>query len=179
VTPGSGSEPDLSHSPTDEADSIVDEYFRPMTPTTPTIRNISPPILSTAPSMPALLQPTVYDPTAELCSEISAVQRDLEAEEAQRLVAEDTEVQTSALRKAKELVLSRLGREFYGSGTGKQSPKKESFGGGGFLNSARFREGLFGRSTPVVSTVQNRNTGQTGSGPDHRSMDVPILFSRG
>ncbi|KAI6090574.1 hypothetical protein F4821DRAFT_20664 [Hypoxylon rubiginosum] len=167
----SGSEPELTYSPIEESDSVVDEYFRPSTPTT-TPMDISAPILSTAPSMPALLEPTVYDPTADLCSEITAVQRDIEAEEAQRLVAEDTEMQTSALKRAKELVLSRLGREF---SIGSSANNSSSFGskktGGGFLSSARFREGLFGRSTPVVSTA-------TQPLQDHRSMDVPILFSR-
>ncbi|KAI1100209.1 hypothetical protein F4804DRAFT_348740 [Jackrogersella minutella] len=148
-----GSEPELTNSPIDESDSLVDEYFRPSTPTI-TSMDISAPILSTAPSMPILLAPAVYDPTAELCSEISAVQRDIEAEEAQRLVAEDTEIQTSALRRAKELVLSRLGSQFSSSSSvySKNSgggPKKESFGTGSFLSSSRFREGLFGKSTPV------------------------------
>ncbi|KAI0179358.1 hypothetical protein GGR52DRAFT_579260 [Hypoxylon sp. FL1284] len=167
----SGSEPELTHSPVDESDySPADEYFRPGTPTSAisTVTasrsmDISAPILSAAPSMPVLLEPTVYDPTAELCSEISAVQRDIEAEEAQRLVAEDAEAQTSALRRAKELVLSRLGREFSslgssGGSNGYAAPhplvaRKNSSGGGGgggFLSSARFREGLFGRSTPVL-----------------------------
>lgn len=177
-----GSEPELTHSPIDESDSVIDEYFRPSTPTT-TPMDISAPILSTAPSMPILLEPTVYDPTAELCSEITAVQRDIEAEEALRLVAEDTDMQTSALKRAKELVLSRLGSQFSsassgfgrkgGSGGGGAGPKKESFGAGGFLSSARFREGLFGKSTPVVSGAL-----QPPQVLDHRSMDVPILFSR-
>ncbi|KAI2467523.1 hypothetical protein F4781DRAFT_307126 [Annulohypoxylon bovei var. microspora] len=174
-----GSEPELSYSPIDESDSVIDEYFRPSTPTTTTTpMDISAPILSTAPSMPILLGPTVYDPTAELCSEITAVQRDIEAEEAIRLVAEDAEMQTSALRRAKELVLSRLGSQFssatssYYSKKSSAGPKKESFGAGHFLSSARFREGLFGKSTPVVS-------GALHPVQDHRSMDVPILFSRG
>ncbi|KAI1468130.1 uncharacterized protein F4812DRAFT_392007 [Daldinia caldariorum] len=176
----SGSEPELSHSPIDDSDSVVDEYFRPSTPTT-TPMDISAPILNTAPSMPILLEPHVYDPTAELCCEITAVQRDIEAEEAQRRVAEDAELQTSALKRAKELVLSRLGREFSSNnsnssnGFGKRGVagpnKKESLGAGSFLSSARFREGLFGKSTSSVS-------GTLLSIQDHRSMDVPILFSR-
>ncbi|RYP66316.1 hypothetical protein DL770_008823 [Monosporascus sp. CRB-9-2] len=202
ISPGSGSEPELSHSPIDEQEEDS-YYFRPQTPPTPTpkarampsppsssksttakpMMEISAPILDTSPAMPALLQPTVYDPTAELCSEISAVQRDIEAEEAQRLGAEDAEVQISALRRAKELVLSRLaGRDFYCGGGGalnpkpsfrrdnSGSPRKESFGAGSFLSSARFREGLFGRSTSVVNVAPVST--------DHRSMDVPILFSR-
>ncbi|RWA07171.1 hypothetical protein EKO27_g7934 [Xylaria grammica] len=171
-----GSEPDLTHSPSDDPDS-GDDYLRPQTPTTPEMK-ISAPILDTSPNMPTLLQPTVYDPTAELCSEITAVQRDLEAEEKHRLVAEDAEMQTSALRRAKELVLTRLGKEFsasnYGAGSGgRLSPKKETFGAPTFLNSTRFREGLFGKNTGQVYNAA------TSTLPDHRSMDVPILFSRG
>ncbi|KAI1270214.1 hypothetical protein F5Y18DRAFT_6989 [Xylariaceae sp. FL1019] len=175
VTPLShaGSEPDLTNSPTDDS-GIDDDYSRPVTPSTPRAE-ISAPILDTSPCMPTLLQPTVYDPTAELCSEISAVQRDLAAEEKHRLVAEDAEVQTSALRRAKELVLSRLGREFNGNG-GRPSPRKESFGSGAFLGSARFREGLFGKGVAGSGYVVN---GTMMSLSDHRSMDVPILFSRG
>ncbi|KAI0134136.1 hypothetical protein BJ170DRAFT_699803 [Xylariales sp. AK1849] len=156
--------PDLSHSPchspTDEADSI-DGYFRPMTPIAD--MDISAPILNIQPSMPTLLQATVYDPTADLCSEITAVQRDIEAEENQRRLAEDADMRMSTLKKAKEAVLSKLSEQFYGSG--KRLSKKEG-GHHGMGMGVRFREGLFGKSTPVVSTF------------DHRSMDVPILFSR-
>ncbi|KAI3342385.1 hypothetical protein F4824DRAFT_486088 [Ustulina deusta] len=145
-----GSEPDLTHSPSDDPDS-GDDYMRPQTPTTPEMK-ISSPIFDTSPNMPTLLQPKVYDPTAELCSEITAVQRDLEVEEKHRLFAEDAEMQTSALRRAKELVLTRLGKEFsasnYGAGTGGRiSPKKENFVVPAFLNSSRFREGLFGKNS--------------------------------
>ncbi|KAI0875456.1 hypothetical protein GGS24DRAFT_291714 [Hypoxylon argillaceum] len=148
------------------------------TPTTPEMK-ISAPILNKSPNMPTLLQPTVYDPTAELCSEITAAQRDLEVEEKHRLFAEDVEMQTSALRRAKELVLTRLGKEFgtnnsYGPHAGgRLSPKKESFGASAFLSSSRFREGLFGKNNAYpFHTVPLAI-------PDHRSMDVPILFSRG
>ncbi|KAI1284060.1 hypothetical protein F5Y07DRAFT_385616 [Xylaria sp. FL0933] len=164
----SGSEPDLTHSPSDDPDS-GDDYMRPRTPSTPQMK-ISSPILDTSPNMPTLLQPKVYDPTAELCSEITAVQRDLQAEEKHRLFAEDAEMQTSALRRAKELVLTRLGKEFsannYGAGNGgRLSPKKETFGAP-FLNSARFREGLFGKSNgQAYNTAASTIT-------DHRSMDL-------
>ncbi|KAI1199477.1 hypothetical protein F5X97DRAFT_332724 [Nemania serpens] len=172
---GPGSEPELSHSPSDDADS-GDDYFRPPTPTTPEMK-ISAPILNTSPNMPTLLQPTVYDPTAELCSEITGVQRDFEAEEKHRLMAEDTEMQSSALRRAKELVLTRLGKEFgtnhYGSNAGgRLSPKKETFGASAFLSSSRFREGLFGKNNGYPFHVNPVAIS------DHRSMDVPILFSR-
>ncbi|KAI0016533.1 hypothetical protein F4780DRAFT_676220 [Xylariomycetidae sp. FL0641] len=194
ITPMSqaGSEPDLSHSPTNESGSVRTGYFlsRPATPTTPTQQShhqqqqkveISAPILDTKPSMPTmLLPPTVYDPTAELCNEITAVQRDIEAEERQRLVAEDADIQVSALRRAKELVLNRLGDKFP-HGKGHTSLKKDSFGGAGngFLSSARFREGLFGKSTPqVCSTPTTTPTTTPPQQESHRqSMDVPILFS--
>ncbi|KAI0389056.1 hypothetical protein F5Y17DRAFT_463113 [Xylariaceae sp. FL0594] len=134
---------------------------------------ISAPILDTSSNMPTLLQPTVYDPTAELCSEITAVQRDLAAEKKRRLMAEDVEVQTSALRRANELVLSRLsrlGKEFENTGRD-SSPMKESFGASSFLASARFREGLFGKGGSYAVNDAPITT------RDHGSMDVPILFS--
>ncbi|KAI0387033.1 hypothetical protein F5Y04DRAFT_288812 [Hypomontagnella monticulosa] len=170
-----GSEPELVYSPIDESDSVVDEYFRPSTPTT-TPMDISAPILSNAPSMPTLLEPTVYDPTAELCSEITAVQRDIEAEETLRLVAEDADMQTGALKRAKELVLSRLGREFSTSSRSSKksgaSSKKESFGAVSFLGSSRLREGLFGKNTPVAS-------GALQPIQDHRSMDRFLHATKG
>ncbi|KAH8671270.1 hypothetical protein BX600DRAFT_243579 [Xylariales sp. PMI_506] len=184
--------PELSHSPTrspvDERrslddDDLYDDYFRPRTPVSEI--EISAPILSSQPSMPILLQPAVYDPTAALCSEITAVQRDIEAEETQRMLAEDVAMRTSALKKAKEVVLSKLAEQFSGAGGGgsvvgaggahhghsygfgRRGPRKDSGVGLPPMGmGARLREGLFGRSTPVVSAL------------DHRSMDVPILFSR-
>ncbi|KAI5927444.1 hypothetical protein F4810DRAFT_722628 [Camillea tinctor] len=172
-------EPELTFSPTDDSSSLTEEFYRPATPVTPKFSpptpkfapptpkmtppspkmKISSPIFDREPNMPTLLQPTVYDPTAQLCSEISAVQRDIEAEEAQRLVAEDVEMQFSALRRAKERVLSRLGREFHNtkrSNGGGLSPRKENFGPPSFLSSTRFREGLFGKSTTVINNVPTR-----------------------
>ncbi|KAH7026018.1 uncharacterized protein B0I36DRAFT_248995 [Microdochium trichocladiopsis] len=174
-------------------ESVSDDPFRPQTPATPTgpTMSISSPILNTEPSMPILLQPAVYDPTAELCSEISAVQRDMKAEEAHRAYAEDVEMQTSALKRAKELVLSRLGNQtiasptsttnqHYNSGFGaslyngsSRDSRKDSLGSGGFLSSARFREGLFRRGSPIPQSLRHFSGHH-----DHRSMDVPILFSR-
>jgi hypothetical protein len=160
-------EPELSfsHSPTDEAGSI-DEHFRPITPILESDMEISAPILNTQPSMPTLLQPTIYDPSADLCGEISAVQRDIEAEEAQRVLAEDPDVRMSALRKAKEAVLNKLSEQF---ASRRQQAKKESTVSPHAMAAmgVRFQERLFGRTgTPVVASF------------DHRSMDVPILFSR-
>ncbi|CAJ2508424.1 Uu.00g134500.m01.CDS01 [Anthostomella pinea] len=176
---GDRSEPDLTHLLTDkECDSLVDEYLRPRTPTSPAPqKDISAPILFPSPN---LLQPTVYEPTAELCSGTSAVQCDIKAEGKDRLVAEDVNVQVNAWRQAKEIVLSRLGREFCsgggvggmcGKGYGDRSPKEETFGSPGFLGTARFSEGLFGESTRGVSETPHLVQ-------DHRSMDVPILLSR-
>ncbi|KAI0206775.1 hypothetical protein F4808DRAFT_447481 [Astrocystis sublimbata] len=170
---GSGSEPELSHSPSDDADS-GDDYFRPHTPTTPDM-NISAPILDTSPNMPTLLQPTllqptVYDPTADLCSEITAIQRDIEEEEQSRLFAEEEEMQTSALRRAKELVLTRLGKEF-GTNTnntvfgGRLSPRKETFGAPTFLSSARFKESLFGKSNTHIPNPAASNTARLYTRP--------------
>lgn len=159
-------EPELSfsHSPTDEEGSF-DGYFRPITPILEVDMDISAPILNTQPSMPCLLQPTTYDPTGEMCGEISAVQRDFEAEEAQRVLAEDPDMRRSALQKAKLAVLSKLSEQF----SSKRNTRKEvtitphAMAAMG----VRFQERLFGRTgTPVVSAF------------DHRSMDVPILFSR-
>jgi hypothetical protein len=189
------SEPELSfsQSPTDSAACSIDDFFRPSTPI-PEVPDylpppppqqqqqyqpqqqqqhmkISAPILNTNPSMPTLLQPTVYSPGDGYGDDgITAVQRDIEAEEAQRMLAEDAEMRTSALRKAKEAVLNKLTEQF---GGGKKPPKK-GMGGGishpygmGNTMGAKFREGLFGRpSSPVEATF------------DHQSMDVPILFSR-
>ena len=98
----------------------------------------------------------------------------------------DPDTQASALRRARDLVLSRLGgrglqssassssnsSSGYDNLTRKDSNQKDKEGSGmTFLSSARFREGLFGRSNSAAAT-------STAQLSDHRSMDVPILFSR-
>ncbi|KAK6082061.1 hypothetical protein SCUP234_04374 [Seiridium cupressi] len=150
-------EPELSfsHSPISEAGSM-DEYFRPITPILESDLEISAPILDTKPSMPTLLQPTIYDPTAELCSEISAVQRDIEAEEAQRVLAEDPDMRRSALRKAKAAVLSKLSEQF----SSRRQTRKEATVSPHAMAAmgVRFQERLFGKSgTPVVATFDHRS----------------------
>lgn len=84
---------------------------------------ISAPILDPEPQ-PVLLQPTVYNPAARRHTPpeegISAVQRDLEKEEAHRRLAEDATARTSALRRAKEAVLAKLSREFCTSNRGQE-----------------------------------------------------------
>ncbi|KAH6652752.1 hypothetical protein BKA67DRAFT_567457 [Truncatella angustata] len=157
-------EPGFSHSPTSEADSM-DEYFRPITPILESELEISAPILNTQPSMPTLLQATVYDPTGGYCNEISAVQRDLEAEEAQRVLAENPDLRKSALRKGKEAVLNRLRQQFASK---KQTKKDLTISPDAMAAmGVRFQERLFGNSgSPVAANFDHR-----------QSMDVPILLS--
>ncbi|PNY24217.1 Uncharacterized protein TCAP_05837 [Tolypocladium capitatum] len=91
--------------------SFESDAARPATPLPqPTI---TAPILASNPH-PVLLQPTVYDPSARHAPDdgISSVQRNIEQEEAHRLLAEDAAARVSALRRAKAAVLSKLGREF-------------------------------------------------------------------
>lgn len=68
---------------------------------------------------PVLLQPTVYDPHSPTSPEdrITAVQRNLEKEEAHRLLAEDEGIRAGALRRAKEAVLAKLSWEYRKVGT--------------------------------------------------------------
>ncbi|KAK3181840.1 hypothetical protein K4F52_006907 [Lecanicillium sp. MT-2017a] len=74
---------------------------------------ISPPIMASDPQ-PVLLQPTVYDPSGRKSHDdgITAVQRNLEQEEAHRLLAEDAAARVSALQRAKDAVMNKLTREF-------------------------------------------------------------------
>lgn len=109
-----------------------DDVFRPVTPppVPPLPLNISAPMLSPDPT-PPLLQPTVYDPSRAMGIDVSCgvgvgnaaiieeddgitpVQRNLEAEEAHRRLAEDPEARISALAKAKQAVLQKLSKEFH------------------------------------------------------------------
>ena len=94
--------PSLTHA------SSCKSYSAPPSPDA----NISAPILTTD-SHPVLLQPTVYDPSAgQDRNSISAVQRNIEQEEAHRLLAEDAGMRINALQRAKAAVLSKLSREF-------------------------------------------------------------------
>jgi hypothetical protein len=144
-----------------------DDSYRPTTPMPKS--TITLPILNTDPQ-PVLLQPTVYDPNVPKSVHpddcISSVQRNIEQEEAHRLLAEDAAMRTSALRKAKEAVLMKLSKEFCRK---KDASSKESCGAAASMG-LRFREGLFGKS--MISVHQ-----------DHRPMDsqtalVPLMFSR-
>ncbi|KAG6004592.1 hypothetical protein E4U21_000926 [Claviceps maximensis] len=75
--------------------------------------NIGPPIL-TSDAQPVILLPTAYNPCRSSPShgEITSVQRNLEQEEAHRLLAQDPDARATALEKAKQAVLSKLSREF-------------------------------------------------------------------
>lgn len=102
---------------------------RTPTPRTPTPRTLTPrtpsPVISAPiPNMdpqPVLLQPTIYDPNTPPSSDpdahITAVQRNIEKEEAHRLLAEDEGVRANALRRAKEAVLAKLSWEYRRAGT--------------------------------------------------------------
>ncbi|KAF9882348.1 hypothetical protein CkaCkLH20_00384 [Colletotrichum karsti] len=137
-----------------------DDVFRPVTP----VPIITAPIQDTSPH-PVLLQPAVYDPNASRYSGpedgISSVQRNIEQEEAHRMLAEDAAARVSALRKAKAAVLMKLSKEFRSK---TPSPPKDC------SMQMRLREGLFGRS--FVSVL-----------PDDRAMSsqsalVPLMFTR-
>ncbi|WQF88998.1 hypothetical protein CDEST_14012 [Colletotrichum destructivum] len=141
-----------------------DDAFRPSTP----VPVITAPIQDTSPH-PVLLQPAVYDPNANRLSGpeegISSVQRNMEQEEAHRMLAEDAAMRVSALRKAKAAVLMKLSKEFTRKGT----PAPVA-GGDNCGLQMRLREGLFGKS--FVSVL-----------PDDRTMSsqsalVPLMVMR-
>lgn len=70
-----------------------------------------------------VLKPTTFDPN------LQGVQRNVRMEAAQQALADDPEQRVSTLKKAKETLLKRLGKEFY-----KTQDKKESVRGGFFSN---------------------------------------------
>ncbi|KAH7376253.1 hypothetical protein B0T11DRAFT_18566 [Plectosphaerella cucumerina] len=161
------------------AESASSRNRRPSTPLPPmpSLSTISPPSMDVS-SHPVLLQPAVYNPSQQTSSEraadhgISSVQRDIEQEEAHRLMAEDAGARTSALRKAKEAVLSKLSEQFMK----KQQPRGKGThhgpltGADSCAMTMRLREGLFGKS--CVSVL-----------PDDRAMSsqsvlVPLMFTR-
>ncbi|EWY90612.1 hypothetical protein FOYG_08065 [Fusarium oxysporum NRRL 32931] len=143
---------------------VEEQILRPSTP----VPNITAPILISDPQ-PVLLQPTTYDPTARKNASrdpdegISPVQRNIEQEEAHRLLAEDAVARVSALQKAKAAVLSKLSREFCHS----KKPRV------GEANACRFLAGrdistAFGPSM----VMEDRRALES------RSVLVPLMFSR-
>lgn len=98
----------------DGASEIHDDQAGPFLPDP----FITAPML-TADPQPVLLQPATYNPLARAGGKagddcMTAVQRNLEQEEAHRVLAEDAAARVSALRKAKQTVLAKLSREFCG-----------------------------------------------------------------
>jgi hypothetical protein len=149
------------------------ETIRPMSPPP---RCITAPILNPDPQ-PVLLQPTVYDPSARhqqyssLDEGISSVQRNLEQEEAHRRLAEDAIARRSALRKAKEVVLAKLSREFCG---GRRTPAPgrtaEAVAACRFMAGRDYANGGVGCGAEVLEDHR--------SGFDSRSILVPLMFAR-
>ncbi|KAK8139269.1 hypothetical protein PG984_002649 [Apiospora sp. TS-2023a] len=179
---------------------------------------ISAPILDTKPSMPALLlQPTVYNPLSggmnttfaanDLDSSgITAVQRNIEEEEAQRRLAEDPALRSSMLRKAKATVLSKLSEHFPRSEA--QTTTNNNYNNN-FMNqnnnNNNSNAGSNRSNTPLLGRKLSRKDSMAGAAAAMRfrfgggarnannansnannastvstltSMDVPILFSR-
>ncbi|KAF4438486.1 hypothetical protein F53441_12767 [Fusarium austroafricanum] len=144
--------------------SVEEEILRPSTP----VPNITAPLLISDPQ-PVLLQPTTYDPTARKSASrdpdegISPVQRNIEQEEAHRLLAEDAAARVSALQKAKAAVLSKLSREFCPS----KKPRV------GEANACRFLAGRdLGTAFGPDMVVEDRRALES------RSVLVPLMFSR-
>ncbi|KAF5659406.1 hypothetical protein FHETE_9412 [Fusarium heterosporum] len=144
--------------------SVEEDSLRPRTP----VPNISAPRLISDPQ-PVLLQPTTYDPTRRKSSSrdpdegISPVQRNIEQEEAHRLLAEDAAARVSALQKAKAAVLSKLSREFCHS-------KKPRVGD---ANACRFLAGRdLGTAFGPGMVMEDRRALES------RSVLVPLMFSR-
>jgi len=110
--------------------------------------DVSAPIMASAPAMD-ILQPTVFQP------DVQGVQRDIRREASQQELADDPEKRVSALKKAKEVVLKQLGREF-----SRGHDRKEQF------------RGLFKNSC---------SSGRKGSGLmgyQSNTALVPLMFSR-
>ncbi|KAI1032442.1 hypothetical protein LB505_005062 [Fusarium chuoi] len=143
---------------------VEEQILRPSTP----VPNITAPILISDPQ-PVLLQPTTYDPTARKNASrdpdegISPVQRNIEQEEAHRLLAEDAVARVSALQKAKAAVLSKLSREFCHT----KKPRV------GEANACRFLAGRdIGTAFGPSMVMEDRRALES------RSVLVPLMFSR-
>ncbi|KAF5652553.1 hypothetical protein F25303_3100 [Fusarium sp. NRRL 25303] len=143
---------------------VEEPILRPSTP----VPNITAPILISDPQ-PVLLQPTTYDPTARKNARrdpdegISPVQRNIEQEEAHRLLAEDAVARVSALQKAKAAVLSKLSREFCHT----KKPRV------GEANACRFLAGRdIGTAFGPSMVMEDRRALES------RSLLVPLMFSR-
>ncbi|KAK0384931.1 hypothetical protein NLU13_7410 [Sarocladium strictum] len=149
------------------------EILRPSTPTP--LPSVAAPILDPDPH-PILLQPTVYQPSSKhgassgKADGISNVQRNLQQEESHRLMAEDPAARTSALQKAKEAVLSKLGREF-GGGVRRHRVTAEAVAACRLMTSREFLGGGGGYCAADV-VLEDRRGLETGS------VMVPLMFAR-
>jgi hypothetical protein len=132
----------------------------PRIPSAPRLSNLPTPSSSTF-SLPSL-QPKTYTPAPfTLDPHIQGVQRNISHDEAQIGFAEDPIRRTSALKKAKEAVLLKLGKEFYRPGQDCAA------------------RGLFGCKSRVgLGAAGDENFRKPGLGGISRSELVPILFSR-
>ncbi|KAM0333028.1 hypothetical protein ACHAQA_001685 [Verticillium albo-atrum] len=163
----SNSKRSLLHKQPSNVSTVRDEADRPPGPVR-TLSNISAPIMD-ATLQPVLLQPTTYDPNRRPAGPpdpdagISSVQRNIEQEEAHRVLAEDAAARTSALQKAKEAVLLKLSAQF-----GKKAPAP--YGPDSCAMAARLREGLFGKS--YISVLPDAR------GMSSQSALVPLMFTR-
>lgn len=136
----------------------------PRSPTAVPDPLITPPILASAPQ-PVLLQPTVYDPNSRRSQSddgITAVQRNLEQEEAHRLLAEDAAARVSALQRAKDAVMNKLTREF--------SKKSKTNGAVAACRLLANRD--IGANCSREFVLEDRRT------TDRQSAVVPLMFSR-
>ncbi|TQV93967.1 hypothetical protein IF1G_07699 [Cordyceps javanica] len=172
---------------------------------------ISPPILSADPQ-PVLLQPTVYDPHAARAAAaaasspgggcaavddgITAVQRNLEQEEAHRLLAEDAAARVSALQRAKDALMTKLTREFskrhrpsgdgsiYRQAHGHDHSHGQSHSHGGAGNNGAVAACRLMAGRDLLSGTSSYYTGNSDFVlEDRRTMDsqtamVPLMFSR-
>ncbi|KAM0281596.1 hypothetical protein ACHAQH_003465 [Verticillium albo-atrum] len=157
----------LLHRQPSNVSTTLSESHRPSGPVR-TLSNISAPIMDTS-QQPVLLQPTTYDPNRRNVAEadpnegISSVQRNIEQEEAHRVLAEDAAARTSALQKAKEAVLLKLSAQFSKKPVPTHGPDSCAM-------AARLREGLFGKS--YVSVLSDAR------GMSSQSALVPLMFTR-
>ncbi|KAH0498283.1 hypothetical protein TgHK011_005542 [Trichoderma gracile] len=133
---------------------------------------ITSPIMTSEPQ-PVLLQPTIYSPSSHRQAGpdegISTVQRNLEQERAHRLFAEDADARASALHKAKEAVLAKLGKEFYSSNNNNNNKKDR-------MADAAAMCRYMGASE--VSGCSGEMLMEDWRGLDSRTALVPLMFSR-
>ncbi|KHN99399.1 uncharacterized protein MAM_03097 [Metarhizium album ARSEF 1941] len=124
---------------------------------------ITAPILAAVPH-PVILQPTVYDPACSQDDGISAVQRNIEQEEAHRLLAQDAAARVSALQKAKAAVLSKLSKEF----SVKKSRAADAVAACRLMTSREWTGGVCATDTVVEDACR----------VESRSALVPLMFRR-